>query len=430
MSLIPGKDWLAALTDKPKSGYASVALKETFVLALDTLRVHKLRSFLTLLGVILAVTTLVLVISLVEGMNVYVAEKIANMGANVFGVDRFGIITSFEEFLKARKRPPLHHDDLKFLQENMTQAKDVAGVQYSGADIRYGNDALTGVSVQGITANYPPMRNITVEYGRALNDTDDVHRSPVVFIGADIKEKFFPTSDPLGKEIRVGKQPYMIVGVAKAQGSVFGQSQDNFVLIPMGTYEKSFQAPEYSVRMFIMAWSPEVVPAAQDEAKVLLRAKRHVRYSDPDNFGIVTSSTFTSLWEQLTGNIARMAVGLTIVFLVVGGVVIMNIMLASVTERTREIGIRKSLGARKRHIIMQFLMESSMLSAIGGLMGISTALSLAALINSALSLPMATPMSVLFLALGLSTACGLFFGVYPAVRAARLDPIVALRSEA
>jgi len=406
-----------------------VALRETIGLALDTLRVHKLRSFLTLLGVILAVLTLVLVMSVVEGLNRYVAERIANLGANVFVVDRFGIITNFEAFVKAQRRPLVRLDDYEYLRANLLLAQDVAAGARSTADVRYANETLSDVFVVGSTASFAELRGIDLGQGRYLNETDDLHRAPVCFIGTDLVERFFAGSDPVGKEVHVGRQVYQIVGVAKRRGSVLGQSQDNFVFIPLGTYLKTWASPQTSLFMLVKARRPDLVDAAQDEARVLMRARRHLSYNDEDNFGVVSPNAITSLWKQLTGNIFAIAVGLTSVFMVVGGIVIMNIMLASVVERTREIGIRKSLGARRRHIIMQFLTESAVLSASGGLVGILAAAGLGALVKMTTSFPIQTPLSAVAIALSLSTAVGLFFGIYPAVRASRLDPIEALRFE-
>ncbi len=412
-----------------KGSAATVAFKETLWLALDALRAHKLRSFLTLLGVILAVFTLVLVISTVEGMNGYVAEKVANLGAGVFAVDRFGVITSYEEYLKARKRPPIKLEHYELLRDNMTLAKRVAGVSFTRQDVRYGNDLIEEVRVIGASPEYAEMRNFTVGYGRYMNDIDDEHRSPVCFIGPDLVAKFFPTVDPLGKSIRVGSQVYEIIGVGKPVGSVLGQSQDNYVQIPLGTFLKSYNRPDDSMLVFIQARDAELIDAAQDEARMIMRGRRHLQYNDSDNFAFVGSSTITGLWEEISGNIFRIAVGLTSVFMVVGGIVIMNIMLASVTERTREIGIRKSLGARRRHIVMQFLVESAIMAAAGGAVGIFLAAGIGMLVTAVFSFPIVTPMWAVLTALTLSTTVGLFFGIYPAVRAARLDPIEALRQE-
>ncbi len=402
---------------------------ETIRLALDTLRAHKLRSLLTLLGVILAVTTLVAVMSVVAGLNSYVAERVANLGANVYVVARFGIITSMDDWVKAQKRPLITLTEYEGLRETMRTANSVAAQEGTSSDIRSGNELLEDVSVNGVTPNYAQVRTVDVAAGRFLGEADELHRAPVCFIGADVAKKFFFNVDPIGKTIRAGTHSYEVIGVAQAIGSVFGQSQDNFLLIPLGTYYKEWHTPRQSLTLFVQAHSAEMLEASQDEARMLLRARRHDRWNAPDGFGIVGSASITSLWKSLTANLFNMAIGLTAVFLVVGGIVIMNIMLASVTERTREIGLRRSLGARRKHIILQFMTESAMLAALGGLIGIGLAYGVVAIGRAATSIPMRTPLGAVILALGVSTAVGLFFGIYPAMRAARLDPIEALRAE-
>jgi putative ABC transport system permease protein len=242
-------------------------------------------------------------------------------------------------------------------------------------------------------------------------------------------ERFFPLSDPLGKEIRVGQFVYEIVGVAKKRGSVLGQSQDNFVFIPLGTFQKTWATPQSSLFLLVQALNSDFMDSAQDEVRALMRARRRVPFNDPDNFGVIAPTAITGLFQSLVGNIFAMAIWLTSVFLVVGGIVIMNIMLASVTERTREIGIRKSLGARRKHIVMQFMVESAFMAAVGGLIGVLAATLVGKAVTAATSFPIVTPLHAFFVALGLSTSVGLFFGIYPAVRAARLDPIEALRFE-
>lgn len=407
----------------------SVALQETLWIALDTLRAHKLRTFLTLLGVILAVATLVAVMSVLNGLNVYVADKIANLGANAFVIDRIGIATNFKEWNEARKRPPLDIADFEAVRDGMKLAEQVAGEQDTIADVRSGNILSEDVSIIGASPAFTEIRDIDVMNGRLLTQTDEEHRSSVCVVGKDVADKFFPAEDPLGKEIRAGQSQYLIVGVAKPKGTVFGQSQDNFVMIPLGTYRKQWLAPLDSVTMFIQARSPEFMSAAEDEARVILRSRRHVPYQTDDNFAIIEPTSITGLWNRITGNAFGIAIWVTSVFLVVGGIVIMNIMLASVTERTREIGLRKSLGARRRHIVLQFLTESSLLAASGGAVGVAIAVAIAQLVRALTPIPISTPVFAIAVALLLSTAVGLFFGIYPAMRAARLDPIEALRAE-
>ena len=417
----------ASRLDAMKAGW--VTFFETLKLALDALRAHKLRSFLTLLGVILAVTTLIFVMSVIAGLNLYVAERVANLGANVFIVDRFGIITSRDAFLKAQKRPLLTMDDYHRLKENMKLTRAVAAEEDRNLQTRSGNIIMENTSVMGATANFADVRNLNVAQGRFLTEADDEHRSDVAFIGSDLAGKFFPNVDPLGKSIRVGTHTYEVIGVAETMGSAFGQSQDNFMIIPMNTFLKGWHQQVDWTTIFIEAPNAEMVNASEDEARMLLRAWRHLPYDAPDNFAVLGSDSIMKLWHDLTGNLAFVAMALVSVFLVVGGIVIMNIMLASVTERTREIGLRRSLGARKKHILLQFLTESAVLAAVGGLIGIFTAYFFVYLVKAVFSFPMEMPLAAVVLSLILATAVGLFFGIFPAMRAANLDPIEALRAE-
>ena len=408
---------------------ALTTIIETLRLAFDALRAHKLRSFLTLLGVILAVTTLVAVMSVVDGMNAYVADRVANLGANVFIVDRFGIITSQDAWIKAQKRPLIVLEDYERLRDNMKTAKAVAAEDDRRVQVRSGNVKMDDTDVLGVTPNYADVRNINVAQGRFITEADDTHRSEVVFIGADIAKKFFPTVDPIGKTINAETHSYEVVGVAEAIGTAFGRSQDNFVIMPLGTYYKEWHRQTDWLGIFIQAPNGEMMQASEDEARMLMRAWRHLPYDAQDNFAILGSDSIMALWHDLTGNLALVAVMLVSVFLVVGGIVIMNIMLASVTERTREIGIRRSLGARKKHILLQFVTESAVLASAGGLIGIALAYGIVWLGRTLTSIPMETSLTAVLVSLGVSTAVGLFFGIYPAMKAAKLDPIEALRAD-
>jgi putative ABC transport system permease protein len=408
---------------------AAVTVLETFRLALDALRAHKLRSFLTLLGVILAVATLVAVMSVVAGLNFYVADRVANLGANVYLVDRFGIITSQDAWVRAQKRPLVTLEEYQRLRESMKTAANVAATDDRVMDVRSGNILLESTDLTGVTPNYAEIRNMNLGAGRFLTEGDDLHHSPVCFIGTDVLKKFFPTVDPIGKTIRAGTNTYEVVGVATEIGSAFGQSQDNYILVPFSTYYKDWHKQNDWLTIFIQAQNAEVMQASEDEARMFMRAWRHLPYDAPDNFAVFGSASIMALWNQITGNLFAVAVALTAVFLVVGGIVIMNIMLASVTERTREIGLRRSLGARRKHIVLQFMTESAVLAAVGGIMGLALAYGLVALVRAVTPIPVKTPLSAVIISLSVSTAVGLFFGIYPAMRAAKLDPIEALRAD-
>jgi putative ABC transport system permease protein len=431
LSGLPRVDAGARAATKRRGRFAGgiVTVLETFRLSLDALRAHKLRSFLTLLGVILAVATLVAVMSVVAGLNFYVADKVANLGANVYLVDRFGIITSEEAWIKAQKRPLVTIEEYQRLRDTMKTASHIAATDDRTMDVRSGNILLENTDLTGVTPNYADIRNMNLTAGRFLTEGDDLHHSPVCFIGTDVVKKFFPNVDPIGKTIRAGTNTYEVVGVAAEIGSAFGQSQDNYILIPFTTYYKDWHRQTDWVTIFVQAQNAEVMNASQDEARMLMRAWRHLSYDAPDNFAVFGSASIMALWNQITGNLFAVAVALTAVFLVVGGIVIMNIMLASVTERTREIGLRRSLGARKKHIVMQFMTESAVLAAVGGIMGITLAYGIVAFVRSVTPIPVRTPVSAVIISLTVSTAVGLFFGIYPAMRAARLDPIEALRAD-
>ena len=416
---------------KRRSFRPTASFWEANRIALESLQKNKLRSFLTLLGIILATATLIVVTALIHGMNVYIAEKVSDMGADGFRIVRmawFGPWDPKKFFEMLKRNPEIKREEYEFVKSKVTLLKDLGMEVSRRGRISYKGDSMPRVDIQGITDNMPAISNVGVAEGRAIAGEEVRRHATVAFIGNDLKTRYFDGVDPIGKTIQIEGNPYEVVGVAKAMGSVFGESQDNFVMIPIESYFKTYGAHK-DIELVAKAINQEHLMEAQDEVRMLLRAFRHLAPNQDDNFSIFASETFVTLWNRLTATIAGMAVGIVSVFMVVGGIVIMNIMLAAVTERTHEIGIRKSLGARRRDILNQFLVESSFLSGAGGLIGVIIAWMLAVVVRNATPVPMALPWSSVFVGVGLSGMVGLFFGIYPARRAAKLDPIEALRVE-
>ena len=404
-------------------------VREPAAIALQTMRAHKLRSFLMLLGVILSVCTLIIVVALIQGTNQYIAEKVANMGSNVFLVHQFPLITDVDEFLKAQRRNrKITWDDFEGLRDNMKYAKAVGVEVRTFGRVRYNEQNMEDVNIRGVTANIGDMDVEDVGVGRYIADFDNEHRTAVAMIGSDVAKRFFASIDPLGREIFIDGRPFQIVGVGKPVGTVLGQSQDNYVYIPIQTWFKIYGSQQ-SLSVNVQALGPTYMERAQEEARVLMRARRHLGPSDQDNFGILAADNLLGLWKNLTGTIASTSVGIVLIFLLIGAIVIMNVMLASVIERTREVGIRKSVGARRRDILMQFLIEASTMSTMGGVLGVTVAYSIAVLVRNLTSVRMVVPLWVVVLSVSISAAVGLVFGIYPAHKAAKLDPIEALRFE-
>jgi putative ABC transport system permease protein len=412
-----------------KLSSTGAAAGEAFWIALEALASHKLRSILTLLGVVIATTTLIAVMSVINGMNLYIADHIANLGANVFVLDQFRWTTSDEDWLKERRRNrPIRIEDYDFLRDNLRGYKNIGAVAWlwPQPNARHESHVIDQISVNAVTPSMIDIGLEQVEYGRYISETDYQHSSAVCFIGQDLVRDLFPNSDPLDKEILLNGLPFRVIGVAKTIGNTFGQSQDNFALIPLSTFHKTYVAlPRVNVN--VQAWNDHQMYELEDQVRALMRARRHIPYDQDDNFGINGSDTIMALWKQLTGSIFAVTIGIVAVFMVIGGIVIMNIMLASVTERTHEIGIRKSLGARRRDILLQFIFESGVMAAVGGGIGVILAIGVSELVD--IFWASSVPLYAVFLGLIVSTAVGLFFGIYPASRASRLDPIEALRTE-
>lgn len=406
-----------------------VTAREAFWIALEALRSHKLRSFLTLLGVVIATTTLIVVMSIVNGMNLYIAEHIANLGTNTFVLHQFQWAQGFDSFLNARRRnKPIRMEDYEYLRDNLQAYQQIGALAplSPSPSARYKGRLIDEITLNAVTPSFADLGREKVERGRYINDADYQHNARVCVIGQDLVEKLFPNVDPLDKEVQLAGLPFRVVGVTERVGSTFGQSEDNFAIVPLSTFRNIWMGrPELLV--FIKSPDGRHMLELEDEVRALMRARRHVPYREDDTFGINASDTLMSAWKNLTGTIFAVTVGLVAVFMVVGGIVIMNIMLASVTERTHEIGIRKSLGARRRDILWQFVFESGIMASMGGIAGVMFAVLVASLINIFFTAEI--PLAAVVVGVTLSAVVGLFFGIYPARKAARLEPIEALRSE-
>jgi putative ABC transport system permease protein len=403
-------------------------LRESTGIALGAIRANKLRSFLTLLGTIIGVASVIAVVSFVEGMNRFVSDKLLNAGSNVFWVDKFGFITNNDDYINALRRPDITLDDAEALRLGVAHARMVVAGNDKSARVHYRARHVDGVQIHGRGPGYEVVEDLTIAQGRQLAESDDMHRELVCVIGAEVAEELFPGMDPIDKEVRVGEQSYRVVGVVEAKGKMLGQSQDRFVTIPVRTFQK-YETEGGSIQIAVKSDDQASLPIALQEARNILRGRRHLGPGRPDNFGISTADTWMEFYRTLTGGIFVVMIGVASIALVVGGIVIMNIMLVSVTERTREIGIRKALGARPRDILTQFLVEATTLSLSGGLIGILMGVGLALLVGAVTPLPAGVNFPAIALGIVMSSLVGIFFGSYPAYRASRLDPIEALRYE-
>ncbi len=406
-------------------------LTETLRLAFSAIWAHKLRSFLTLLGMIIGVTAFMVVLSILQGFNLYVDEKIAGIGSNSFTINRF----SFDDFKDSdtlaeaqRRNKDLVFEEIEFIRKNGDLIKEIgAKTRGNRVQVKRGSEIIEDVTVEGAEPIIAEIDKVDIEKGRYFVNEENDAGARVAYVGADIEKTLFPRGSALGEEIKIAGLPYKVVGVAVAKGTVFGQPQDSFIQIPIKTHLKGKN--QWSSLYFVgTSYTDETFDDAVDQARTLMRIKRKVPNGEKDNFGIFTPDAITNLRDQILGPIFIVIIAVPTIALIVGAIVIMNIMLVAVTERTREIGIRKSLGARQSDILKQFLSESATLSAIGGLIGLILA-ELIGLIVTAYVIQTKIPWWAAILAIGVSAAVGILAGLFPAWKAARLDPIEALRAD-
>ena len=404
---------------------------EAIRIALQSLWANKLRSTLTLLGVVIGVAAVIAVVTFVNGINGYVAEKIFNLGADVFIISKISpVITNIDQFLEGQKRKNLTMEDYDAVAEACKHCVMIGASTFnSNGHVKYGEQSINDSWVRGLTPSMAAILDLDLAAGRWLNQNDENNRSYVAVIGTDIVDTLFPGVDPLDKEIRVEGQLYRVIGVGKKQGKTLGQSRDNYVAVPISTYLKQFGV-HTSVRISGKANGVGIqLDSAIDEARAILRARRHDLPGRPDSFVAETNASFLSIWANLSGTFFIAMVAIAAISLIVGGIVIMNIMLVSVTERTREVGIRKAMGARRDDVLLQFLIESGTMALVGGVFGVVFGIAVAKGITAIIGMPSAIKLWAVAAGLIVSASVGVFFGVYPARRAAMLDPIAALRFE-
>jgi len=407
---------------------------ELLRIALGALWGNKLRSGLTTLGNVIGVLTVIAVVSVIQGMNRYVTSQILEHGSDSFFIDKYGMITSEEDFFDALHRKDITVEDAQAIRDRCPSVGAVASVAQHTGKVRYRNQTLRDVFIAGVTGDYVEVTDTEIEEGRFPTPEDDGHRRFIATIGSDIKGNLFGPVDPIGRTIRVKNIEVQVIGYTRREGSFFGVSKDNFVLVPMSIYQQYIAGKmEFfstsSVTIMAKARDQKSLEVAQDEATLVMRARRHVRAGKPNDFGIQTAQSYVDLFNNFTRVAWIVMVGIASISLVVGGIVIMNIMLVSVTERTREIGVRKAIGARQGDILKQFLVEAATLGGLGGLIGVALGALVAKLVSLTTPLPSSVEWWSVLAGLAVASSVGIIFGLYPAWKAARMDPIEALRYE-
>jgi putative ABC transport system permease protein len=409
---------------------SSMHFTEAVAIATSSLWAHKLRSILTLIGVVIGVTSVIAVVSLINGANQYVATRVFRLGADVFGLSKQpSIITNVDDFLEFQKRKRITYDDFEAVKQLCQSCKDVGAALGGRIEAKSGLNSLKDTNLRAWTPQMAELYDVDLVSGRHITDTDLRDAAPVCVIGNDLVENLMPGVDPIGKEIRWNNTPCQVIGLGKKEGSSLGTSLDNWIILPLTTYNKENGNQQDSLRVTCRAGSASNIQVSVDQVRQIMRGRHHLPYGKKDDFAVETSDSFLALWKDISGTFFVVTIGIASISLVVGGIVIMNIMLVSVTERTREIGVRKAIGARRSDILMQFLIEASTIAAIGGALGVIFGVLLAKIVSWVSPLPSAVQLWSVLGGLFVALSVGLFFGTYPASKAAKLDPVEALRSE-
>ena len=406
-------------------------LTEAVSIATSSLWAHKLRSVLTLIGVVIGVTSVIAVVSLINGANQYVATRVFRLGADVFGLSKQpSIITNVDDFLEFQKRKRITYEDFEAVRDLCNSCKNV-GAALGGrrVEVKSGLNSLKDTNLRAWTPQMAELYDVDLIAGRHITEMDLHSAAPVCAIGQDLVENLMPGVDPIGREVRWNNTPCQVIGVGKKEGTTLGTSLDNWIILPLSTYNKENGNQQDSLRVTVRAGAAANIQASVDEVRQIMRGRHHLAYGTKDDFAVETSDSFLELWKNISSTFFVVTVGIASISLVIGGIVIMNIMLVSVTERTREIGLRKAIGARSGDILRQFLIESSTIAVIGGALGVFFGVLLAKVVSWVSPLPSAVQLWSVLGGLLVALSVGLFFGTYPASKAAKLDPVDALRSE-
>jgi len=409
-------------------------IREIFVMAVDSLRTHKLRSFLTVLGIIIGVMTVIGMVSVIQGLNQSFTRELQSVGSDIIAVMKYEPTQMGRMDEGMRTRKDLKLDDAKAIEKEATLVKAVAVSinvsPFEAIEIKYRDNKVDSAMVVGMNEKWPTVMSVYLpKMGRFITEAEVSHSAKVCLLGSELADSLFPNLNPIGKEIRVGNEAFMVVGVLNRRGQIFGQSRDNLVGLPLTTLMKYFAYEKDRLEIIAIPKTPGTMDETIQQISEIMRVRRKVPYGKPNDFAVMTTDTLMTLFKQITGAAFLVMIVISSIGLLVGGIGVMNIMLVSVKERTREIGIRKAIGARSGDILKQFLIEAVVLTGVGGMVGVLIGFGIALIVRAATPLPAAVSMWSVGLGLSVSLGIGLFFGIFPARKAARMDPIVSLRYE-